>query len=369
MDAKKLFCAVRNTDDASYRAYAAAVRAGGILLKYVMFPLVICAVLAGGALTAADGLFLKGGAAPEKGAGARPSRSEKCAASFTAENEEDVYNYNEELLQRLYEFDRSAVPEGKVGIIPVSLYRKADDGMLYISDAGDKRMIKISEYADREPPVKCGGDGYQVLIIHTHGTEAFSPEGALYCEPHSYPRSDSPDSSVIALGEIFTRVLNENGISTVHCTVPIDKESYSKAYSNAASIIKEYLKKYPGIKYMFDVHRDAIELTDGSKARMVTACDGKITAQIMYVVGTDRLVKENKNWRDNMALAVKMQAELDKKYPGLMRPINVKQGAFNQHLVPLSVLIEIGCDGNSMEEAERAAYIAAKQLAKTIKSD
>ena len=120
---------------------------------------------------------------------------------------------------------------------------------------------------------------------------------------------------------------------------------------------------------MFDIHRDAVELTDGSKARMVTAANGQIVSQLMFVVGSDRYVPENVNWRDNLQLAVKLQYALDEKYPELMRPINIKQGAFNQYFTPLSILIEVGSDGNSMEEAKRSAVILAEQMVKTIKEE
>ena len=364
MDAERMFRRLKSTDDTSYRVSRGAAAA----VRFAVFPLVICSVLAGGALTAYDGIVKDGGKAPEPVSAVKPVTAAKCVPSFSAEPEEDVFDYDADLLQRLYEFDRTSVPDGMVGIVPVSLYREPEPGKVWVSDAGDKHMADIGEYAENGLPVKYE-EGDKVLIVHTHGTEAYSPEGALYCEPRSYPRSDDPSMNVIAIGDIFEKVLRDHGIDVIHCTVPIDKMSYSKAYENAADIIKEYTAKEPGIKYMFDIHRDAIELTDGSIARMVTSCGGRLTAQVMFVVGTDRLVSANKNWRGNMALAVMLQKELEEKYPGLMRPINMKKGAFNQHLVPVSVLIEVGCDGNSMEEAERAAYITAEQIAKTIKGE
>ena len=102
---------------------------------------------------------------------------------------------------------------------------------------------------------------------------------------------------------------------------------------------------------------------------MVTAANGQIVSQLMFVVGSDRLVPENKNWRDNLTLAVKLQYALDEKYPGLMRPINIKQGAFNQFYTPLSILIEVGSDGNYMDEVKRSAKILAEQMVKTIKGE
>lgn len=370
MDANKLFMKMKDTSEESYRIKRGLYTAGKAFITFIVFPLVLCAVLAGGVFTAVDAVTADG-----KGESgiflrfARGKRSNKSSMSPTDENCEDERENNEELLQRLYEFDKEAVPDGYVGIVPVSLYRQADEGYVYISDAGDKKQIDTASYLKKPLAVTYGeSDDYQVLIIHTHGTEAFSPDGAYYTSPGSYPRSAVKEENVVCIGDIFEDVFNAAGIKTLHCEIPIDKESYSKAYSNAAKIIKEYIKEYPTVKYMFDIHRDAVELSDGSKARMVTAVDGEAAAQLMFVVGSDILEPENKNWKDNLTLAVKLQYKLDKEYPGLMRPINVKQGAFNQFYTPLSVLIEVGSDGNSIQEAKRSARILAEQMVETIKN-
>ena len=369
MDADKLFMKMKDPSHRSYKIKRVFYTAGRAFVTYIVFPLVICATLAGGAFFAADSLTADGNS--KSGIFYKFSKaktSDKSRMPVAEENCEEIKENNGDILQRLYEFDSAAVPDGYVGIVPVSLYRKSDDGYVFVSDAGDKKQIDAEPYLNGPLAVTYKkSEDYQVLIIHTHGTEAFSPDGAIYTEPGSYPRSKVKEENVVCLGDIFEETFNAAGIKTLHCEIPIDKESYSKAYSNAAKIIKEYLNKYPTIKYMFDIHRDAVELSDGSKARMVTAVNGQTAAQLMFVVGSDRLVSENENWRDNLALAVKLQTALDAKYPGLMRPINIKQGAFNQFYTPLSILIEVGSDGNSLQEAKRSAKILAEQMVKTIK--
>lgn len=368
MNERDLFSKMKDTSGDGYAALHRAASAGATLVRLAVFPLVISAVLAGGAITAADGLVSGSVAAVANPRYKTSGAAVKSLASAPAPRQEDERDADEEVLKTLYEFDRRSVPDGMVGIIPVSLHREAEEGKVWVSDSGDKRMIEAEPYLSAASPVSFDKDEpCTVLIIHTHGTESFSEPGQLYCKPGYYPRSSDEEKNVIAIGDVFEEAFTAAGINTVHCRIPIDGRSYSNAYSNAADIIKEYIKEYPGIKYMFDIHRDSVDMTDGSKTRMVTSCGGKPTAQVMFVVGTDRLVSKNVNWRDNMALAVKLQCELDGKYPGLMRPINVKQGAFNQFYTPLSVLIEVGCDGNSMEEAKRAAALTADALIEQIK--
>ena len=370
MEDRDLFKKMKDTRDSAYKIKRGLSHTGRAVMTFAVFPLVLCAVLSGGALTALDCIAVSGGEVIATPGFSHGRAAVKSLPSVTADMCEDVRDYDEEILQRLYEFDKTSVPDGYVGVVPVSLYREVEPGSVFVSDAGDKKQIDAEEFMQRPLSVKFEpSDDYQVLIIHTHGTEAYTADGALYTEKGSYPRSDKKEENVVCIGDIFEDIFNAAGIKTLHCEIPIDKESYTYAYSNAADIIKDYLKKYPSIKYMFDIHRDAIELSDGSKARMVTAADGQIVSQLMFVVGSDRLVPENKNWRDNLTLAVKLQVALDEKYPGLMRPINIKQGAFNQFYTPLSVLIEVGSDGNYMEEAKRSARILAEQMVKTIKEE
>ncbi len=370
MEEKELFKKMRDTSTSAYKVRRTVSGAGKAVMTFIVFPLVLCAALSGGALTAFDCIAVSGGEAAVSVGFSQSRAADRSLPSVTADMCEDVRDYDEEILERLYEFDKTGVPDGYVGVVPVSLYRQTERGNVFVSDAGDKKQIDAAEYLQKPLSVKFEpSDDYRVLIIHTHGTEAFTEDGALYTKKGSYPRSDEKDKNVVCIGDIFEEIFNEAGIKTLHCEIPIDKESYTYAYSNAAKIIKDYIKKYPTIKYMFDIHRDAIELSDGSKARMVTAANGQIVSQLMFVVGSDRLVPENKNWRDNLTLAVKLQYALDEKYPGLMRPINIKQGAFNQFYTPLSILIEVGSDGNYMDEAKRSAKILAEQMVKTIKGE
>ncbi len=367
MDADKLFMKMTDANSRSFRIKSFSARALRAVTLYAVFPLVLCAVLAGGVFTAYDSAVTEGGTPPAQNGFIRDKALLKSPSGFPCSACDDTEGQNEYILSHLYEFDASAVPEGKIGIVPVSLYREADEGRVWVSDAGEKKQIDSEEFLSAKLAVTYGeSEDYQVLIIHTHGTEAYTPEGMIYADPGFYPRSAVKEESVVCLGDIFEEAFERAGIKTLHCEIPIDKASYSKAYSNAAEIIKEYINKYPTIKYMFDIHRDASDLSDGSKARMVTAVNGDTAAQLMFVVGSDRIAAENKNWRDNLTLAVKLQCALDEKYPGLMRPINIKQGAFNQFYTPLSVLIEVGSDGNSLEEAKRSAKILAEQLVKTV---
>ena len=215
------------------------------------------------------------------------------------------------------------------------------------------------------------GDGPLVLIIHTHGTESYAEEGASFYidDGGEISRSTDPEKNVIAVGKIMTEVLNAQGINTIHCEIMHDKESYQDSYNRAAESIKSYLAKYPSIKYVFDVHRDAILKSDGSLVKAVTDIDGEAVAQVMTVVGSNYKGANFPEWEDHLALALKLRENLNGKHESLCRPVYLRGAAYNQQYTKGSLLLEIGTSGNTLEEAKRAAELVALSLAEIIKGE
>lgn len=268
---------------------------------------------------------------------------------------------------KLYEFDYSAVPEGLYPIIPYDLSSEADGELRLYNDTS--LDVDINDYAKAEACFDgaTDSDGPIVLIIHTHGTEAYSEEGILgYSDSYNIPRSYDVTKNVIHIGSVITKALNENGISTVHCDVMHDAESYLGAYSRSAETIRAYLQRYPTIRYVFDIHRDSVLLEDKTKTRPVTIANGEVAAQIMTVAGSNELGTYYPNWESNLRLAAKLQAELNASNLGLARAVCLRGSSYNQELAPCSLLFEVGSCGNTIKEAEVSALILANKLAELI---
>ncbi len=274
----------------------------------------------------------------------------------------------------IYDFDYSAVPEGSLPIVPTDL-SASELGEFYISNETpyNPNVAALSQTggavaawsdlsADKNAPL--------VLIIHTHGTEAYSAEGAVsYDESNVAPRTENTAENVVAVGSVMAAVFRENGISTLHCTILHDLESYKDSYNRAAATIKEYLEKYPSIKYVFDIHRDSLIRENGEKIRPVTEIDGESTAQVMSVVGTDYKGAAHPNWEINLSLAATLQSRLNDSYSKLARHIYLRGASFNQQYTEGSLLLEIGSCGNTLAEAKRAGEIVAKELSQIIKGN
>lgn len=197
-----------------------------------------------------------------------------------------------------------------------------------------------------------------VLVIHTHATEAF---GGSADDPA--PRSDDCGENMVAVGDAFCEALEAAGVSAIHCRELLDGPDFSGAYDREREAILAYLRQYPSIRYVFDLHRDAV---DRSGAPVRTLCESEAAAQMMFVVGTNEKGAAHPNWQQNYGFALHLQSALIAAHPGLMRAINLRGASFNEQYTSGSLLVEIGSAANTLEEAKTAARILAAAVAETM---
>lgn len=213
-------------------------------------------------------------------------------------------------------------------------------------------------------------DSPQVLILHTHATETFMETDSDFYTDTYTSRTTDKSKNMVKIGEIVAKNLNDAGIKTLHDQTLHDYPNYTGSYTRAAETITSYLKKYPSIKVVLDLHRDAITGSDGAKQKLVTKINGKKAAQVMIVMGSQSgTVKNFPNWKENLKLAVRLQQNLEKDYPTLARPLSLTSKNYNESLTKGSMLIEFGTDANSLEEAKYSAEMVANSLIKTLNTN
>ncbi len=274
---------------------------------------------------------------------------------------------------KLYSFDYSLVPQGETAIIPMDL-SLSSYGAYYINNSTgydpDTAKLLAADLKDTINFEYLSSSGNPiVLIIHTHATESYSPDGAIsyYDDGGEYARTSDTNKNVVAVGKVLADELNKAGISTLHSTILHDALQYKDSYARSEETIRHYLEKYPTIRLVIDLHRDAIVKSGGELVRPVALSDGEAAAQVMCVVGSDFGGQECANWEKNLSLALKLREELNSKNEGICRPPYLRPSTYNQELAPYSLLIEVGASGNSLEEAKRSAVIVSEALTKIIK--
>jgi stage II sporulation protein P len=208
-----------------------------------------------------------------------------------------------------------------------------------------------------------------VLVLHTHSSEGYLPQGCTYVEgcvgDATYTKNG--EQNVISVGRVLVEVLNEKGITALHCTVMHDEPRLGGAYRRSAETVKRYLEQYPEIEYVIDLHRDSVTTADGKIVRSLGRSeDGEAVAQIMAVVGSDGNGTPCENWEGNLSLALRLRQLLNEGGGSICRPVTLRNSSYNQELSPYSLLLEIGTGGNSVKEAERAAKLVGEALVTLI---
>lgn len=203
-------------------------------------------------------------------------------------------------------------------------------------------------------------DGPTVLILHTHGTESYA-NTENYTEYVPY-RTLDPAYNIISIGQAISDRLTAGGIQVLHDTTAHDYPSYTDSYNHARNAIQSYLDEYPSIRLVLDIHRDSVEDESGQQISPTVPCNGEEAAQLMLVMGTDANGLIHPDWQENMALAVKLHAQLEKTCPGICRPLCLRTQRYNQDLSSGALLIEVGTAGNTRQEALAAAEVLSQSI-------
>ncbi len=205
-----------------------------------------------------------------------------------------------------------------------------------------------------------------VLIFHTHTTESYlqADDGVFYKDYAT--RSADPGRNMVRVGDEICRVLEEHGIGVIHDTKIYD-EAYNGAYARSRETVLGYLEKYPTIQVVLDVHRDAIYYSDTEHCKPTAVINGEKAAQVMIITGAEEgQITDFPHWEENLKFALALQKTAQDRYEGLMRPIYFCQRKYNMDTALCSLLLEIGTDANTLEEACRSARMVGETLAEII---
>ena len=263
--------------------------------------------------------------------------------------------------------DLRPVPDGE-GIVEMT--GQGTQGSQYLSDGGVYVYNRSGKDLDasllNEGTVDVPlGDGPQILIVHTHGSESYSmTDGDLYEESDPYRTTDCTHN-VVRVGEEMATVFRAYGFRVIHDTTLCDYPAYNGAYDRSRALVEQWLAQYPTIKVVLDVHRDALIGGEGEVYKLVSTEAGQKVAQVMMVLGSDAGASHPR-WKDNLAFALALQRNLVKGYASLVRPTELRSGRFNQQLSPGSILVEVGGHGNTLSEAIAGGRLWADNVARTL---
>ncbi len=251
------------------------------------------------------------------------------------------------------------IPTGAIPILTADLSYLSKGEAYFVNET--PYTPSVSALLGRYPNLTVPRDSTEplVLIVHTHTVESYKSGNEPYfsSSPSEETYSQNEKENMPAVGKVLCERLNQNGIPTLQCTVIHTGEDMSLqgSYDRSKESIEAYLRQYPSIQLVIDLHRDAIMTENGSYIQTALPNGDGSMAQVMAVVGTDCNGTEHDRWEENLSLALHLRRELNTAHSGIARPVYLRNSSFNQECAPYSLLLEIGTGANSLEQAKRTA--------------
>lgn len=255
---------------------------------------------------------------------------------------------------REYQYKEDGVTD-KYGLVRVKNVNKTD--------------ISIKKLLSKSLELEVKSDEPTVLIFHTHTTETYELLDRGFYATTSLTRTENKALNMVRVGEETAEEIKKAGFSVLHDKI-IHDYTYNTAYAHSRKTVEEYLKQYPSIKIVLDLHRDAIHRSDGTKIKPTAEINGKKAAQIMIISGCQEQgngVEGFEGWRDNLVFALHLQNTLEKLFKGITRPLYFSPRKYNMDLTPFSLLVEIGSDANTLEEAVYTGRCLGRAVSEILK--
>lgn len=199
-----------------------------------------------------------------------------------------------------------------------------------------------------------------VLIFHTHTCESYTPSEKYQYQQTGNFRTTDLNYTVSRVGDELANFLNQYGFNVTHDKTYHDYPAYSGSYTRSATTVNNIVKTNSS-DIIIDLHRDAI----GSKSNYDPSVkiEDEVVAQLMFVIGTNGGGLYHPNWQSNLKFAIQLQQKANEMYPGLFKPIIVRNSRYNQHLGSAACIIEVGATGNTLEQCLNSMKYLAKVLA------
>ncbi len=261
--------------------------------------------------------------------------------------------------------------EDESAFVPEDTGMTTDPGIQ--PDTTDTVKIELEKMAANTPavaPLAQSGSGPRILVYHSHTHEAYRQTSDYTYVACGSWRTEEQSKSIVAVGDVLTRNLSEQyKLPVYHDKTDNELNDFYGSYPHSLKMIEADKKKYPGLQVFIDIHRDAA--SGEAAAKDAVTLDGKRCAKVMFVVGTGEGKTGNgftikPDWKANYAFANAVTEELKKIAPGLVRPIRTKTGRYNMHVSTHCLVVEIGHNMNTLEEAQNSMPYVAKAISNVL---
>ncbi len=344
---------------------------------------VVAAICFGGfsdniALAVASVMFYAGETAPDSSdlhniihtptvVAATPTVPETVSSLSAVKKPRDITQTPDDIIALIQKYTELFKNDKKDGGIKSVTYEKAGATHIFenvrVKNTTKTKTLNIEKVLSEPLELSVDKSKPAVLIFHSHTSEGYELiERDWYAQNYT-SRSNDENRNIVRVGTEIADYLEKLGYTVIHDKT-IHDTSYSDSYPNSRKTVEKHLKEHPEIQIVLDIHRDSITQNDGNKIKPVNTIGGKKAAQLMIITGAEEgKVTDFPDWEYNLRFALQLQKKCETMFPGLMRPVLFSQRKYNMDMTRFSLLIEMGSEANTLEEACYSGRMLAAALA------
>ena len=239
-----------------------------------------------------------------------------------------------------------------------------------VNNKTETKSVNIKKELSKKPSFgKITKDEPYILIYHTHTTEGYELLDKGWYSSQYDSRTKDINKTVVRVGDEIAERLEKSGFKVIHDKTIYDA-SYNGAYGRSLKNVEKILEENPSIVITLDVHRDAIHYDSGTRCKPTAEINGKKAAQVMIISGAEEgEIEDYPDWAQNLTFAIALQEKVEENYKGLMRPLFFCQRKYNMHVTPCSLLLEMGTDANTLDEAVYSGRLIGDSLAELLEEN
>lgn len=267
----------------------------------------------------------------------------------------DITETPSDIIQLIKKYTELFKDDKKDGGIKSVTYEKAGATHTYknvrVKNNTDSKPLDIENILSQKLELSIDKSKPAVLIFHSHTSEGYEMIEREWYACDYTARSNDENRNIVRVGMEIADYLTNLGYTVIHDKT-IHDDNYSDSYSLSRKTVEKHLEEHPEIQIVLDIHRDAITQDNGEKIKPVNTINGKKAAQLMIITGVEEgKVKDFPDWEYNLRFALHLQEKCESMFPGLMRPVLFSQRKYNMDMTRFSLLIEMGSEVNTLEEA------------------
>ncbi len=302
----------------------------------------------------------------QKSTAAATEQTTKLTVEETAADS-DITETPDDIKELIKKYTKLFADDTKDGGISSITYEKAgvthSFGNVRVKNTTETKPLDIEKVLAKPLELSVDKSKPAVLIFHSHTSEGYEMIERSWYACDYIARSNDENINIVRVGTEIANYLTSRGYTVIHDKT-IHDDSYNDSYPSSRKTVSKHLEDHPEIQIVLDIHRDAITNDDGTKIKPVNTIAGKKAAQLMIITGAEEgKIKDFPDWEYNLCFALQLQKKCETMFPGLMRPVLFSPRKYNMDMTRFSLLIEMGSEANTLEEACYSGRMLAASLA------